>query len=69
MIVIIAASIGGVAAIIAAVLGLTNRSKIAEVHVLVNHRLDEALMEIAQLKDQRHVLLSDAAKNDKKNEV
>jgi hypothetical protein len=66
MIVIIAASIGGVAAIIAAVLGLTNRVKIAEVHVLVNHRLDEALMEIAQLKDQRHVLLTDAARNDKK---
>jgi hypothetical protein len=57
VITIIAASIGGVAAIAAAALGLVNRQKIAEVHVLVNHRLDEALTEIQTLKDQRHTLL------------
>lgn len=53
MIAIIAASIGGAAAIVAAVVSLHNTRKIEEVHVLVNSRLDAALEQIADLKDQR----------------
>jgi len=50
---IIAASIGGAAAILAAVLGIINHVKIGEVHVLVNNRLDTALEQIADLQKQR----------------
>jgi hypothetical protein len=52
MVTIIAAVIGGVAAVAAASLGVMNRGKLREIHVLVNSRLDEALGEIALLKEQ-----------------
>ena len=41
------------AAIIAASLGYINHNKIKQVHVLVNSRLDAALEQIGDLKDQR----------------
>jgi hypothetical protein len=44
------ALIGALGAIFAASLGLVNRHKIAQVHVLVNSRLTTALDEIAALK-------------------
>jgi hypothetical protein len=45
----------------AAVLGLMNRKKLQEVHVLVNSRLDATLTEIADLKKQRDLKASDEA--------
>jgi hypothetical protein len=42
--------IAGIAAIIAATLGLINHQKITEVHVLVNGRLTLALAEIESLR-------------------
>jgi hypothetical protein len=42
----------------AAVLGLMNRKKLQEVHVLVNSRLDATLTEIADLKTQRDLKAS-----------
>lgn len=53
MITIIAAVIGGVAAIVAAFISYHNGVKIREVHVLVNSRLDSALEQIDDLKNQR----------------
>jgi hypothetical protein len=50
IIAIIVACIGGAAAIVAALIGVFNKSKLAEIHVLVNNRLDEALKEISDLK-------------------
>jgi len=45
--------ITGIAAILAAALGLINRHKLNQVHVLVNSRLDSTLTEIEDLKKQR----------------
>lgn len=47
--------ITGIAAIIAAAVGLINRHKLNQVHVLVNSRLDATLTEIADLKLQRDI--------------
>jgi hypothetical protein len=44
------AVVGALGAIIASYVGLSNKRKIAEVHVLVNSRLSTALEEIAELK-------------------
>jgi hypothetical protein len=52
MIEIIASCIGGVGAIVAAGLGLWNRAKIMEVHVMVNNQHDQALLVIQSLKDE-----------------
>lgn len=51
--------IPSVASVIAAILGVINHKKIAEVHVLVNNRLDTALSEINDLKSQRDQLRTD----------
>jgi hypothetical protein len=40
----------GIPALFAAVIGMMNRSKIAEVHVLVNSKMSEALATIASLR-------------------
>jgi hypothetical protein len=53
---IIAAVITAVAAIGAAAIGVTNRRKLNEIHVLVNSRLDQALVQIEDLKWQRNRL-------------
>lgn len=48
--------VGGLAAIsstAAAWIGLHNRKRINEIHVMVNSRLDSTLAEIADLKQQR----------------
>jgi hypothetical protein len=50
---VIPASISGIAAIIAAVIGFLNKLKLGEVHVLVNSRLDEALKLIEILKAEK----------------
>lgn len=47
------AFIAAAGAIIAAALGLLNRQKINEIHVLVNSRLDTAIQQIEDLKTQR----------------
>jgi hypothetical protein len=47
VIIAIAAAVPGIAA---AIVGFLNRSKITEVHTLVNSRLDDALTELAALK-------------------
>ena len=53
----IAAGASGVAAII----GIANRKKIKEVHVLVNNRLDAALENIGQLQESLRVSVSKEA--------
>ena len=58
---LIVAGAGGIGAVVAAALGLINKKKNEEIHILVNHRLDEALAEINTLKTQRHTLITDAA--------
>ena len=45
--------IAGIAAIVAAVIGIRNHVKLTDIHVLVNSRLDTALEEIKDLKTQR----------------
>jgi hypothetical protein len=57
----LAASIPSCAGIIAAVIGLINRRKISEIHVLVNSRLDLAIAQIEDLKQQRDQARADAA--------
>jgi hypothetical protein len=52
---IIAASISGLAAITASFIGVRNRKKLNEIHILVNSRLDQALSEINDLKTQRDI--------------
>lgn len=49
----VAAIISAVAACIAALGGITNRTKINQVHLLVNSRLDATLAEIDDLRKQR----------------
>jgi hypothetical protein len=50
---IVSSVVAGVAAIIAALIGVRNHVKLTEIHVLVNARLDTALTEIDDLKKQR----------------
>lgn len=57
--VIIAAVIAGVCAIAAAIIGVVNHRKLEEIHILVNSRLDEALAEIQDLKNQRDSLVDE----------
>lgn len=45
-----ASVIAGIAAVLAAAIGYRNNRKIAEVHVLVDGRLSDALKEIDELK-------------------
>lgn len=47
---IISAVIVGVAAVLAAIIGIWNRQKLNQIHVLVNSRLQVALDEISDLK-------------------
>jgi len=56
--------ISAAAALAAAVLGLLNRKKLTEVHLLVNSRLDSALSQIADLKQQRDLKRGDDLRND-----
>lgn len=44
--------VGAVTALLVAAIGLLGRSKIEEIHVLVNSRLSEALSEIQSLKTE-----------------
>lgn len=46
----IIAGVAAIAAVGTVVIALMNRKKIAEIHVLVNQRLDDALKEIEELK-------------------
>ena len=50
-----ASVITAVAAVAAAVVGTLNHRKIDQVHVLVNSRLDTALAQIEDLKQQRDI--------------
>jgi hypothetical protein len=50
---VVVAIIGALGAIGAAVVGVINRAKINEIHVLVNSRLDAALGQVDDLKEQR----------------
>ncbi len=52
---IVSSIIAGVAAVIAALIGVRNHVKLTEIHVLVNARLDSALTEIDDLKTQRDI--------------
>lgn len=52
---VIAAIIAGLSAIIAAIIGIFNHRKLQEIHILVNSRLDQALAEITDLKEQRDI--------------
>jgi hypothetical protein len=52
---IVSSVIAGVAAVIAALIGVRNHIKLTEIHVLVNSRLDSALTEIDDLKTQRDI--------------
>jgi hypothetical protein len=54
--VILVAVIGALGAIGAAAVGYANRQKLTEIHVLVNSRLDTAIREIEDLKQQRNRL-------------
>jgi hypothetical protein len=49
----IAAVATAAAAVASVVLGLFNRKKLTEIHVLVNSRLDQAISEINDLKAER----------------
>lgn len=55
LLVTLIASGGAIIGAITAVLGLINRKKISEVHILVNSRLDATLTEIEDLKEQRDI--------------
>lgn len=55
LLVTLIASGGAIIGAITAVLGLINRKKISEVHILVNSRLDATLTEIEDLKQQRDI--------------
>lgn len=52
---VIAAIIAGLSAIVAAIIGIFNHRKLQEIHILVNSRLDQALAEITDLKEQRDI--------------
>jgi len=52
---IVSSIVAGVAAVIAALIGVRNHVKLTEIHVLVNARLDSALTEIDDLKTQRDI--------------
>lgn len=52
---VIAAVIAGLSAIVAAIIGIFNHRKLQEIHILVNSRLDQALAEITDLKEQRDI--------------
>lgn len=54
-----AAIITAVAAIAVAYIGVGNRRKLNQIHILVNSRLDQALSEIKELKEQRNHKASD----------
>jgi hypothetical protein len=55
----------GIPGIIAAVIGVLNRTKIAEIHVLVNSKMDQALSTIAGLRfDAATTALGDASRAD-----
>jgi hypothetical protein len=45
--------------LVAALLGVVNHAKLTQVHVLVNSRLDTAVQEIADLKQQRDIRRAD----------
>ena len=52
---IVAAVISAVGAITAAIIGAYNHRKLQEIHILVNSRLDQALSEIIDLRQQRDI--------------
>lgn len=52
---VIAAVIAGLSAITAAIIGVFNNRKLKEIHILVNSRLDQALSEINDLRQQRDI--------------
>ena len=52
---IVAATITGMSAITAAIIGVWNHKKLTEIHILVNSRLDQALSEINDLKSERDI--------------
>ena len=52
---IVAATITGMSAITAAIIGVWNHKKLQEIHILVNSRLDQALSEINDLKSERDI--------------
>ena len=56
VVLVIVAVIGALGAIGASAMGLLNRKKLTEIHVLVNSRLDQALSEINDLRQQRNRL-------------
>ena len=47
-----AAVVAGVFSVITTVVGLINRRRLGEIHILVNNRLDLALQEIKDLKEE-----------------
>jgi hypothetical protein len=58
------AGVSGIGAVIAAVLAYFNKSKVGNIEMLVNHRLDEALAEIQALKEERDKKEQDATSPD-----
>lgn len=51
----IVGAIVGVISAISAIIGWLNRNRLGEIHILVNSRLDVAIKEIEDLKNQRDI--------------